>query len=342
MRRTLALLLAFAFLFTLAPQAHAQKQIVDLRPKWEKGQQIRYRMDLSSAGKTTSGAQAAKPAPGGKAAKPAPRTPSRTPSRTNAKPNPNADPGTDAEPADAGINLEQSMLQSVDLRMKVVDANPEGGAVVHLIYDSLRVTMTSDGKKTEFDSAKPKEKDGNDPMAAALRPIVGATLILTLDRDGNITKVEGGENLLPAGLGGSAADGLANPNTVKETWGPIFTTRRSSGQAAVGDSWTTTDSMGASLIGSFLITTENRLKSHNSGNALVEFKGKITPGPESAGAGTGVQIKDSKHEGTYTWDTRRGQLKELNMTQNVNVEAQLAGTTITSKQDSKTTIKRVN
>lgn len=327
MRRTFALFLAFAVLVTLAPHAHAQKQIVDLRPKWEKGQQIRYRMDVSSSGKTISGAQSA--TPGGKAAKPTPKN--------KARPDPDSDP----DPADLGINLDQSMLQSVDLRMKVVDTNPEGGAVVHLIYDSLKLSMNSDGAKTEFDSARPKEKDGSDPIAAALRPIVGATLVLTLDRDGNITKVEGGENLLPAGTL-SPADSLTNPAAVKEAWGPIFTTRRSTGKAAVGETWTTTDSMNQSLIGSFLITTENRLKSHNSANALVEFKGKITPGPESAGAGIGIQIKDSKHEGAYTWDTQRGQLKDLSMTQTLDVEVNLGGSTITSKQDSKTTIKRVN
>lgn len=305
MHRAIPVLLSLLLL--VAPKALAQKSLIDLRPKWEKGQEIRYRMDQTSTQQTKS------------------------------PPGAGASMGGES----GGLDAAQSMVQAVDLRMKVIDADPEGGAIVHLIYDRFKVSIDSPLNKGEFDSTSPKEKDTGNPLAAMLRPMVGATLVLTLDRDGNITQIEGGDNLIPGGLGGTPADALTNPKELKKTWAPLFTTRRASGRATVGDKWTTTDSMDLSLIGSFLINTDNHLRSHKSGAALIDFKGTITPGPESAGA-LPIQIKDSKHEGTCTWDTQRGQLKDLSMTQTVNIEVELTGSKITSKQDSKTTIRRVN
>lgn len=321
----------------LIQTAVARQTTADLRPKFEKGQETRYRMDIASEGVTES-------------------------------PDPEADPladpkGTPSAPGKANdrkgmgtIRVTQKMTQSLGLRFRVVNVDAPKTATVELIYDSLRVSMDGPEGKLDFDSdAKPapgarpagKKPAAPSPGAAAdsspaanLSRVVGSTLTLTIDKDGNITKVSGGEGLVPS-TPGDPSSTLVTPAGVKELWGPIFTMRKASGSASVGEKWKTTDTMDASPLGRFSITTESVLKSMSGPTASVDFKGTITPAVESAGGLMGFQVKDSTHDGSYRWDTGRGMLQSLDMTQVVEVEGGAQGFRFSSKSTTKTSVKRV-
>lgn len=295
------------------PCRPAQPATIDLRPKFTKGQELRYRMTMRSTGTTSMPGMddpLADPA-----ARPAPST--------------KGSPKAAAEPG-------QEMRQVVDVRFRVVDTLPEGGATVEMIYDALTLESKGPAGEMKFDSAQPASKD--DPEAAALRAMIGTTLTLTVDADGAITGVTGGESLLPGWAGGGAA---LTGGGAAQAWGPIFGGRRSSGRAAVGDKWTTTDSLALSPIGSFSITTESVLARAGGGTAEVAFQGRIDPARESSPAAGGVQIRSASHVGRYVWDTTAGALRSLTMTQSMEAGGSLGGAEVSTTQRSETRIERL-
>jgi len=296
--------------------AIAQPAKVDLRPKFVKGQELRYRMTTHSAG-TTSMPGLDDPLADPAAKKPAPVQPAAS------------------KPADP----DQEMMQAVDVRFRVVQTAPEGGATVEMVFDAIKLNSKGPLGDTAFDSSKPAPKGGDDDGAAALRKVVGTTLTLRIDRDGNITEIKGGESLLPGGLGDAAS--LVSGAGVQQTWGPIFTGRKGSGEAAVGEKWTTTDSLNLSPIGAFTITTESVLASARAGSAEVGFKGRIEPSRESSRQGEGIQIRSASHAGKYVWDTAVGALRSLTMKQTMEAGGSLGGMEMSTSQRSDTTIERL-
>lgn len=316
----------------LASVAGARQATADLRPKFEKGQESRYRMEIGSESVTESPDPEAEPA--------------ADPATKNVKPG--TKPKT-AEPKGMGtIKATQKMTQSLGLRFKVVNVDAQKTATVELIYDSLKVAIDGPDGKVDFDSSKkPAAPAAKSPAGSAdpdrtsnLARVVGSTLTLTIDKDGNITKVSGGEGLVPSSPDDPAGS-LVSSAGVKELWGPIFTMRKSTGSASVGEKWKTSDTMDMSPIGRFSITTESVLKSLSGGMANVEFKGVIAPAVESSAGLMGFQVKNSKHEGSYRWDTLRGMLSTLEMTQVVEIEGGGQGFMLNSKSTTKTSVKRV-
>lgn len=290
--------LGFALLTVALVGGAANAQTVSLRPKFEVGEETRYRMAMRSS---TAGGL----------------------------------PGA-ADPAE----LKQLMEQTIGLKMKTVATDPEGSSTVEMVYESIKFSLDSAMMKTTFDSTKPKTADGDDPVAAVMRSIVGTTMTVVFDRDGNITSVKGGESLAAAAGGmGGLVGGLTNAGQVRELFNNIFTIKRAKGSAEVGEKWKTEDAVDVGPLGKFTMTTESKLVRASGGRADVEFVGTITPGPESAGAG--VQIKDSAYTGSYVWDTRRGCLESMKSDQKIAIEGDVGGMKLSSKSDIKMEVTRV-
>lgn len=219
-------------------------------------------------------------------------------------------------------DMSQSMTQEIGIALKVKEADKERGTLIDLVYESikLKIKPPGGGDEIEFDSTK---KADDDPIAALLKPIVGLTLQIRADKDGNITGLESGA------LGGAAA-GLAGQFTgadvIKSLIGPIVTLRRGSGEAAVGESWTNEDVMDAPW-GKMKIATTNTLKSHRGGIADIDIKGVFSLDAQSAG-GQVPSIKDSMMTGNAKWNTETGMLTEMNTRQKLTLEGGPVGKSV--------------
>ncbi|MBL9001713.1 MAG: hypothetical protein JNK25_11315 [Phycisphaerae bacterium] len=225
------------------------------------------------------------------------------------------------ESAELGTQT-QSISQEIGIALKVKTADREKGATLDLVYESIKIRLKppGGGDEIEFDSTK---KAGDDPIAMILQPIVGLTLQLTADKDGNITGLE------TAGLSGVAA-GLAGQFTgadvIKNLIGPIFTLRRGGGEAAVGESWTNEDRIDAPW-GKINLITTNTLKSHKANIADIDIKGAFSLDAASAG-GQVPSIKDSLLTGSARWNTETGMLTEMNTRQKLSMESAASGKSI--------------
>jgi Family of unknown function (DUF6263) len=222
------------------------------------------------------------------------------------------DMDTNGNQSTPGAGEGQPMKQTVGatILFKCRDTNPETGSTLEVVYETLKLKMQSPLASIEFDSSKPANPD--DPMDGMIRSIVGTKLNVKMDKDGNITSVDGG-----GGGAGGMGDQFAGADLMKNMFGPVFTTKKGSGQAAVGEKWTNEDTMEAGN-GTVRITTTNTLKSVSGGMATIDIKGAFSLDPSSSGKG--ITIRDSSLTGEAKWDTEAGMLDSMQMKQKVSVE----------------------
>jgi hypothetical protein len=172
--------------------------------------------------------------------------------------------------------------------------------------------------------------------------MVGTKLTMKLDRDGNIKSVSGGESLagggasglegLLAGLGKGAGGMGGVPLPTSSNAGPmgwVITGPAQKSSVHVGETWTNNDSLSGTPIGGFTMMTKHTCKSASPTSANFSFSGRADAQSSGQGDGGGAglggllggfALKESSYGGTYTWDTGRGELKEMTSTLNTRIE----------------------
>jgi len=263
---------------------------VDLRPKWEKGQQVRYTLELRNASLNDAKAPPAKgrPAPGTKKA---------------------------GQPS-LKDNESRSNVQ-MGLVFKVTEVSPEKIATVDITIDRLKLSTTTPDGEVEFDSSKPSKGGEDDIIGQAFKSIVGTTMTMTVDREGTITKVTGGEGL--AMLGGAGGSGGAGAGSPGQLFGPIFSGRPAKGEARIGESWDYDDGLSTGLLGDFKMKVKHTLTGLRGSDAVVQIRGQIDPKTEAPGS-SAFQVKESSYNGQYLWDTSKGQLKSMETSMAVRLD----------------------
>jgi len=219
----------------------------------------------------------------------------------------------------------QSMSQELGLSLKVKDLNPETGSTLEMVYDSFKIKMkTPDGQDITFDSTSTKDQDN--PFAGVLDSLVGLTLTIRMDKDGNISKVDAGDSALGA-LGGAGLDalkGFTGADIVKNLFGPVMSTRQGAGEARVGESWVNEDLIDAPW-GKMKMTTTQTLSNHRAGIATIDMKGAVALMPNSATAPVPT-IRNSLYTGKTLWNTETGMLTEMTVKQQLVLEQADKGT----------------
>lgn len=275
--------------------AIAQAESVDLRPKFEKGAEATYNLDLSADNQFNMGAA-------------------------------------------SGDSQKQHVEQTVGLKLVVKEVDAEKGATVDLVYESIKFKSEGGMFAAEFDSAQPTDKDAGNAFAGSFRPLIGTTLTLTIDKNGNVTDVKGGE-ALAGGVTGQMLSGYVTKGGVGGLLGPIFSTRQAKGEANVGDTWTYEDIMPGSMLGEMKIVSTHTLKSVDAGLANIDMTGKIEL--KAADMGPKMEMKEGSYDGSYVWDTKGGMLKSMKTTQIATMEGDLGNGPMTVKSNATTTITRV-
>jgi hypothetical protein len=297
--------------------------LVDLRPRFEVGQTIKFKMDLNQKSRTLV-------------------------------------PALDEKPT------ESTSTQELGLVFKVKESGSDG-SVVELSFSRIKMTKKTEEGEESFDSAQPKTKDAGSDLAPALRTLSGTTFTVHLDADGNVTNIEGGDKLMSLDIFGGAPGldpnslpgGLPNPGSQPRppsiggpgggggqgsfvaAIGSIFSIKKGNGRVSVGEEWTTRDVLDTGLLGKFTMSTTSKLKSHNGADARVSVRGYMEPDTSAGGGVSLVKITDSSYVGDYTWSTREGMLRRMDLNQHVAMEASVGGG-LTLTSDMKSVVTRTN
>jgi hypothetical protein len=280
--RTLTHLLVLC-LFATASLAQRE---VDLRPKFEKGETVRYRLEMEADTSLSGGALPT---------------------------------GGDAK-----------MQITYDLSLTATEVEPEKGATLALVYDRVRMKIDSDMILIDFDSTKPA--DPNDPMSAALAQMVGTTLTMKMDANGNITSVTGGGMLSPLT---SSAGGKSPQDAI----GSIVSIKKGGGVVKVGESWTNEDTTADSILGGFRMITTHKVKRVSGGKAYVSVDGKMTP--LSEGPGSTVTVRKANYDGEYVWDAESGKLHSMQIDQSAEIAATVGESDVTQTSSSRVRITKL-
>jgi hypothetical protein len=288
----------------------------DLRPKFEKGQTIRLHLEVNNLAEQ-------------------PVMDLDVLDDPDTKPKPDA---SGRKPAKREVEKTKSRVE-FGIVMNVGEVDAAGNATVGMTFQTVKVSIDGPGMKEEFDSTKPAApaKPGEvDLIGTVLRPLVGTTMTLNVDRAGNITSVTGGEGFAMLGQVTPGAGG-----SLPQVIGPIFTIKKGDGFARIGEVWTNIDKLSSGLMGEFRMTTEHRLDSVAGRDAKVGLKGKIEPGSAAPGATT-FQLKDSSYSGKYTWDLQRGMIKDMSTKMSMTVEHKLQDAPVQVTSETTTKMKRLN
>jgi len=255
--------------------------------------------------------------------------------------------------------------------MRTMQVDESGVATVEVSYERVKLSIDSDDFKGSYDTAQPPtttpsptspatrspatpttpsrpatppkqnhdERENAETLALVVRPMLDSKLILKIDAAGNILSASGGTEMSPIlspglegmkGLGSRSGAGLL---------GPIFTAKKSSGRARIGESWTNEDTLDASALGSMKMRTTHTLRSAGGGVANIDVVGLIDKTSESVSGP--VQIKDTTFAGRYKWDTARGQLDSMDINQSVGIDLSVEGMMLSSSQKARTRLTRL-
>jgi len=208
----------------------------------------------------------------------------------------------------------------LDLLIRIKDQSEEV-STYELVIEAIKMSMQAGPTTAEFDSKAPVAADVQNKLAPAVRPIAGTVLTLRVAKDGTISEVTGGEALLdPKAPTRRVAGMFVDPSAAKGKFWPLFTTRNPSESAAVGSTWTSTQTSNLVPGIAVEVTRHHTLSAADATTATIDLIGDaklIGEAPPDLGT---REIKGSSMTGTTVWDTTTGNLLEQTSMQGITLE----------------------
>jgi hypothetical protein len=248
----------------------------------------------------------------------------------------------------AGKEIGMEMNQNINWSWNTLEVK-EGKAKILQKFDRIKFVMDTPMGKVEFDS-----KDGKDPEGAlgmALGPIfkalAGMEFTVTMDSLGNITQFKIPEKQLKA-LQGAVPPGAPGMEMFTEEGLKQMTTNAGlvfpDEEVAKGKTWDKAMEMKMPF-GKMHVASKYTYEGPETkaGEKLqkIALKAniKLEPDPKAAFA---MKLQDQGTKGMAYFDNQAGRLRELNMTQNMKMEINAAGQTLTQNLKQTVTVKLVN
>jgi hypothetical protein len=233
----------------------------------------------------------------------------------------------------------QTIKQTIGVMFRIADVQDDV-AVVYLTYTDINMTLVDPTNTYSFDSRTRREKDSDNQLAGALRPLVGATITLRLNKAGEITGVGGNENYIAPGRLGQFAQQLAGTGALRNRWGPLFATKPGGGPVKPGESWTKVDDIDGGSMGVFKLSTTTTMESIESGIARAVIAGTFEL-PAKEGETQMFSVKESEYEGRTLWNTADGLIDTAETKQKVGIAgAQQQGMALNVETETKVTMYR--
>lgn len=296
----------------------------DLRPKFRMGQDRRVRLSLES-----------------KETKPdltAELDPARKPNDPN------------------GAQDEMKTKQDFVLVFKPVKVGEDGTSEVSIVFEQIRSHVEGPGVDESFDSSKPApaktpkpaESDpfgglGKTPtLEETLRPLVGESLSVVFDRDGNVTEVRGGQKFVRA-LNPMAPEELmqmGGDEKMRDLFKSIVSTEGKR-FAKPGESWSTETSLDLFPIGGSRLRTDYKLGNVQGSKGKITFQGKLVPSKDASPGSGGLKLSKVEYGGTTDWDQEDGFARSMQSSQALDAELKIGDQVISLKQSQKMVLERL-
>ena len=307
----------------------------DLRPKFRMGQDRRVRLKLES--RETSPDLLAD-------TDDAEEVPAKRKSPASSRP-----------PAESEMNTWQEFVM-VFRPTKVGENSSE----VDIVFESIKSKVQGPGVDDSFDSSKPAPKPtkstpkSSDPLQQLealtkppsleelMRPLVGETMTLTIDRDGNITEVRGGQKLVRAlnPMAPSAMAQMGGDSPIRDLFKSIVGTAGKP-HAKPGESWSSATNLDVFPIGNTSLRTDYKLTGVQGNVGKIAFSGGLKPREDASPGGGGLTISKADYAGTTNWDQADGFATSMSAKQELNAELAIGQSKVKINQRQTVTMERI-
>jgi len=93
-----------------------------------------------------------------------------------------------------GQSLESNQNIKMGYIYDVTTVDDKGVATITTTFDSVSVTITGNGENLQYDSTK--TENSNDPLATVYGGIIGKSLTMRIDKQGNVLELQGVDKLM--------------------------------------------------------------------------------------------------------------------------------------------------
>lgn len=236
--------------------------------------------------------------------------------------------------------MQGSEVESL-LRTRVREVDAEGVATVQFVYERMKVNVGSPNGNFEFDSEWPIARDAGNPIAPAVRHLVGKSIVARIDAEGQLLDMQPIDTTgADPNVARMMAD-LVNPESFRQLVVLLYGLKSDPSTAGVGETWSSQNALPSGM-GSMEITREFTLESVIAGKAYVNIGGGIElvvdPSlPKQPGAEF-LEWKGGTVDGRVVWDSRNGRLDKVEVGTEINAadsnpayQGNVLTVTITSK-----------
>lgn len=229
--------------------------------------------------------------------------------------------------------MKQDMTQNFDAEMRVKEIAEDGTATLEIEYKSMKLAIASPMGTMEYDSAKPGADDATNPIAGAVKPLIGMVVTAKVDKSGQVKETSADTSKL-AGPAAQMAKQMVSADQIKSMFGRIIALKEGPTEVSVGEKWTTVDAITQGGM-KMKVSMDKVLEKVEGANATISMKGTMTSekdekDPQSAMA---PDVTNAKIDGSAVWDTEAGAVKSIESTQTLTLKSQMGN------QDVKTVSK---
>lgn len=237
--------------------------------------------------------------------------------------------------AGQGKPMQMVMDQGSSMLMKVTSSTAQG-ATVKMTYESMTSSMTMNGTKS-------------DQLGNVGKSIKGKSVTLSFAPDGKLKKVSGFSELVDTKADAQAKammQQMFSEDSIRQMWSMNFGGMVPGKPVKVGDSWTSSMSLGQAPM-KMSIKMTMRLNKVVGSLATIGLSGTGTVDMSGfGGPSMSFKTKSLTVSGTSTFDIARGWMKDQNMVMSMSGvmvmtnQGKKQEMPISSKMTSKTTVKQ--
>jgi hypothetical protein len=238
-------------------------------------------------------------------------------------------------------SMKGKILQLYEILLHVADVRADGGVVLDLTYDRIKQSMNMGPIRLTVDT-RDLDAARSNPMAAAMlsgiKPLLGLRLVITLDPDYRVTKVEGfdafwrtlAEDPMGRVIGKQLAQTFGDAQ-LKNMLDQCFSRYLPNKAVAVGESWVGDYQMEIPMLGKVQIHSTNTLegveKHKGKRCAKIRLSAQMkSTGTQPSTIGTGIgnaRIRKADTKGICWFDLDAGQMIETRLDQDLRMSMAL-------------------
>ncbi len=235
-------------------------------------------------------------------------------------------------------NTEKKGVQEYGVLVRITDVT-DTGATAELVYESIKFSIESPMGPMTFDSTAAAPKEQESILAPILKPMVGAKVMLEIDKSGGIRSVRI-DPKTRGQPGARALDRLLDENSVRMIFGPLFALKDGPADTEQHDPWLTTFPLSGAQTGAAPgeLDQRRRLEKLEGGIARVTLEGSLRTDPKAQPVMPGMTMTGSQ-TGWFDWDTAAGRLAGMEIEETAEVTFEYEGKPVRSKTVTKTTFR---